>query len=212
MQGPKAPKNPEKKRPYFYIMREKEIFSSRQEDGTGIQYIYESDGRLINSAQIAGNVTDKEELKLLETVEGFGKLVHSIGIFVETENPEEEIEFIFQIYGKNDLYGGGTNLKTKLKGDGMEYKILLSEYQWTEDDNIPGQIKFIFQTPEIMGKASVKLYLNDGYDAPEQIEDETVNINSEQYSQMVRSSLLSMGNTFRIQKQSKKQNQASLLL
>ena len=57
MQGPKAPKNPEKKRPYFYIMREKEIFSSRQEDGTGIQYIYESDGRLINSAQIAGNVT-----------------------------------------------------------------------------------------------------------------------------------------------------------
>lgn len=166
----------------------------------GIQYIYESDGRLINSAQIAGNVTDKEELKLLETVEGFGKLVHSIGIFVETENPEEEIEFIFQIYGKNDLYGGGTNLKTKLKGDGMEYKILLSEYQWTEDDNIPGQIKFIFQTPEIMGKASVKLYLNDGYDAPEQIEDETVNINSEQYSQMVRSSLLSMGNTFRIQK------------
>ena len=51
-----------------------------------------------------------------------------------------------------------------------------------------------------MGKASVKLYLNDGYDAPEQIEDETVNINSEQYSQMVRSSLLSMGNTFRIQK------------
>ena len=200
MQGPKAPKNPEKKRPYFYIMREKEIFSSRQEDGTGIQYIYESDGRLINSAQIAGNVTDKEELKLLETVEGFGKLVHSIGIFVETENPEEEIEFIFQIYGKNDLYGGGTNLKTKLKGDGMEYKILLSEYQWTEDDNIPGQIKFIFQTPEIMGKASVKLYLNDGYDAPEQIEDETVNINSEQYSQMVRSSLLSMGNTFRIQK------------
>ena len=103
MQGPKAPKNPEKKRPYFYIMREKEIFSSRQEDGTGIQYIYESDGRLINSAQIAGNVTDKEELKLLETVEGFGKLVHSIGIFVETENPEEEIEFIFQIYGKKSV-------------------------------------------------------------------------------------------------------------
>ena len=143
----------------------------------------------------------KEELKLLETVEGvWGNWSIVSEFFVETENPEEEIEFIFQIYGKNDLYGGGTNLKTKLKGDGMEYKILLSEYQWTEDDNIPGQIKFIFQTPEIMGKASVKLYLNDGYDAPEQIEDETVNINSEQYSQMVRSSLLSMGNTFRIQK------------
>lgn len=39
MQGPKAPKNPEKKRPYFYIMREKEIFSSRQEDEIGRAHV-----------------------------------------------------------------------------------------------------------------------------------------------------------------------------
>lgn len=199
MQGPVAPKDPKKQRTYFYIMREKEIFGSRQEDGTGIQFIYESDGRLLNSAQIVGNITDENELVLLETVEGFKKLVHSIGVFVRTENPEEQIKFIFQMYGKNDLYGGGTNLKTVLKGDGMEYKINLSEYQWTKDDNILGQIKFIFDTPEIMGKASVKLYLNDGYDAPKQLEEE-VKIDSEQYSRMIRNSLLNMGNTSRIQK------------
>ena len=65
MEGPKAPRDPEKMRPYFYILKDKEIFGSKQEDGTGIQFVYESDGRLINSAQIAGNITDQEELALL---------------------------------------------------------------------------------------------------------------------------------------------------
>lgn len=85
-------------------------------------------------------------------MEGFGRLVHSIGVSVETDNQNEQIEFVFQMYGKQDLYGGGTNLKVKLTGDGMERKIYLSDYKWTPDDDIPGQIKFIFNTPDIMGK------------------------------------------------------------
>ena len=56
MNGPAAPKDPEKKRPYFYIMKDKEIFGAKQEDGSAIHFIYESDGRLINSAQIVGNI------------------------------------------------------------------------------------------------------------------------------------------------------------
>ena len=48
-----------KKRPYFYIMKDKEIFGAKQEDGSAIHFIYESDGRLINSAQIVGNITDE---------------------------------------------------------------------------------------------------------------------------------------------------------
>ena len=100
MTGSAAPKDPEKARPFFYILKDKDVFGERQKDGTGIQFIYESDGRLINSAQITGNVTDKEELTLLETVEGFGRLVHSIGVSVETDRPEETAEFVFQMYGK----------------------------------------------------------------------------------------------------------------
>ena len=141
MNGPAAPKDPEKKRPYFYIMKDKEIFGAKQEDGSAIHFIYESDGRLINSAQIVGNITDENMLRLLETVEGFGKLVHSIGVSVETDNPKEEMEFIFQMYGKKDLYGGGTNLRCSLTGDGMERRIYLSDYTWTEDDYIPGQAR-----------------------------------------------------------------------
>lgn len=200
MNGPAAPKDPEKKRPYFYILKDKEIFGAKQPDGSAIHFIYESDGRLINSAQIVGNITDEEELRLLESVEGFGRLVHSIGVSVETDNPKEEIEFVFQMYGRKDLYGGGTNLRCKLTGDGMEHRIYLSDYTWTEDDYIPGQIKFIMSTPEKLGKASVRLYLNDGYMAPEEVEEAEVDTKSENYCAMIAKSLMNLGNTYRIRK------------
>ncbi|MGN0351869.1 MAG: SGNH/GDSL hydrolase family protein [Roseburia sp.] len=200
MSGPAAPKDPEKARPYFYIIKDKEIFGTKQDDGTGIQFIYESDGRLISSAQITGNITDEHELKLLETVEGFAKLIHSIGVSVETENPKEPVEFVFQMYGKKDLYGGGTNLRTELKCDGMEQKIYLADYTWTEDDHIPGQIKIIFKTPEQMGRVSVRFFLNDGYDAPPEIKEEAVNTKSEAYCNMISRSLMNLGNTYRIRK------------
>lgn len=198
MTGPAAPKDPEKARPYFYILKDKDIFGDRQKDGTGIQFIYESDGRLISSAQITGNITDQTELKLLETVEGFGRLVHSIGVSVETDDPEENATFVFQMYGKKDLYGGGTNLTCELKCDGMEHRIYLSDYAWTQDDHVPGQIKIIFQTPERMGKANVRLFLNDGYDAPPETEDAEVDVTSKAYREMISRSLLHTGNTYRL--------------
>ena len=40
-------------------MKDKDIYGSVQEDGSIIHFIYESDGRLINSAQIAGNIENK---------------------------------------------------------------------------------------------------------------------------------------------------------
>lgn len=198
MKGPIAPKDPEKKRPFFYIMREKDIFGSRQEDGRGIQYLYQSDGRLINSAQIVGNITDENELQMLKTVEGFRKLVHSIGISVETENPVEQVEFIFQMYGKKDLYGGGSNLTTVLCGDGAEKRIYLSDIEWTADDYVPGQIKIILDSPEKNAKANVRFYLNDGFAAPEVIEEDVVNFLSDNYRTMIKNSLMNTGNIFRL--------------
>lgn len=82
----------------------------------------------------------------------------------------------------------------------MERKIDLSDYTWTEDDDIPGQIKFIFQTPELLGKASVRLYLNDGYDAPKETAEEKIDIRSEEYREMIQRSLMNFGNTCRIQR------------
>ena len=75
MKGPTAPKDPEKRRPFFYIIRDKEVFGAKTPDGRGIQFIYENDGRLINSARIVGNITDEKILELLKTTRGLQKLV-----------------------------------------------------------------------------------------------------------------------------------------
>ncbi len=204
-----APRDPEKRRPFFYIIRDKNVFGSPQPDGKGIQFLYQNDGRMINSAQLTGNVSDVRELELLRTVEGFRTLVHSIGISVETDNNDSngqtDIEFVFQMYGKNDIYGGGSSLKATLSGDGMEKRIYLSEHKWTDDDWEPGQIKIIFDKPEQMAKLTVRFYLNDGFEAPEASEEETaVDFGSEAYRSMISRSLMSMGNIARLGQKIKK--------
>ena len=196
--GPVAPKDPEKKRPYFYIIKEKEIFGGREADGRGIQYFYQDAGRLENSAQIVGNIEDPKMLELLSTVAGFRQLVHSIGVSVEMPDPKEHVSFVFQMYGKHDLYGGGTNLTAELCADGAETRIYLSEADWQSDDDVPGQIKIYLDTPEQLGKTSIRLYLNDGYEAPEMIEDLEVDTGSQAYHRMVADSLIQTGNTYRI--------------
>lgn len=52
MKGPKAPKDPESRREFFYVIREKEIFGSVQPDGRNVQFIYEDMGRLIDRKSV----------------------------------------------------------------------------------------------------------------------------------------------------------------
>ncbi|QEN03437.1 SGNH/GDSL hydrolase family protein [Thiospirochaeta perfilievii] len=198
MSGPKAPKDPEKLRPYFYIMRDKEIFGSKQKNGSGIQFIYENDGRLINSAKIVGNIENNDILEKFKTVDGFRDVVHSIGISIEQNNSEEHIEFIFQMYGKKDIYGGGTILSTICRTNGAESRIVLSDIKWMEDDFEPGQIKFIFKKHENIAKATVRLFLNDGYTAPKVQEENDIDFESKNYKKMIERSLVSMGNPSRL--------------
>ena len=101
VRGPKAPKDPVKKKAFFFIMQGKEIYGSPQPDGRGIQFIYENDGRLIDAARLSGNITDDYMLELLKTTQGFRKMVHSIGVSVSGRIPEEKVKFVFQMYPKN---------------------------------------------------------------------------------------------------------------
>lgn len=195
---PAAPKDPEKRRDFFYIIKNKDICGTKMEDGRGIQYLYQDDGRLENSAQITGGITDGTELGLLGSVEGLKKLVHSIGVSVETTDPSENVLFIFQMYGKNDIYGGGTELSISLKGDGAEKRIYLSDAIWREDDFKPGQIKVIMEKPGQTARLNTRLYLNDGYHAPEICEENVINFGSQDYKNMVADSLVSQGDTTRL--------------
>lgn len=203
MVGPKAPRDPIKKRPGFYIMRNKQISGSVQPDGTGVQFIYLNDGRLISSAQIVGRITDEEMLGMLATTGGFRRLVHSIGISVEIEDSEKQAKFEFQMYGKSDLYDTGTTLRMELPADGMEYMLNLSECDWSDNDDQPGQIRFVFDEPQrdeaaAQAVATVKLYLNDGFTAPETEEEGSVDFDTPYYQKMLRKSLVQTGNNARL--------------
>ena len=92
--GPVAPKDPVMKKPFFYIMQDKDIYGDKQPDGTGVQFIYQNDNRLINSAGIVGNVTDEDMLNLLKTTEGFRKLVYAIGVSVTEPSGQEKVRFV----------------------------------------------------------------------------------------------------------------------
>lgn len=200
MKGPVAPKDPVKKRPSLYIMRNKEVAGLNVQEGLGIQYIYLNDGRMVSSAEIVGNLKDQEVLELLKTTKGFRKLVHSIGVTLEADDSHIEVEFVFQMYGKSDVYGSGTILKTKVLTDGMEQIVSLQDCCWSEEDDIPGQIRFVFPRPMEQANATVRLYLNDGYIAPQVEEESDVDFESPFYQEMLDKAIFSKGNNRRLKK------------
>lgn len=200
MAGPVAPLNPEKKRKSFFIMRDKQVAGSPQADGSGMQTIFLDNARLVSFAKLTGNITDEGILELVRTAEGFRKLVYSIGVSVETEHPKEEVGFVLQMYGKSDPYGSGTVLRLRLQADGMEHVIKLSDIAWSEDDNVPGQIRFLFERAGETAKASVRLYLQDGYDAPEPEEEGRIDLEGQEYKKLLEKSLVQTGNNLRLKR------------
>ena len=200
MEGPKAPKDPTKKRKSFYIMRGKSVAGSPQADGRGIQFLYMNDGRMISSARLVGGITDEEMLKLLETTAGFRQLVHSIGVTVEADDRELVTDFCLQMYGHRDVYGSGTTLRMPVQANGMEHILELEQCAWSEDDNLPGQIRFEFPKAETMATVAVRFYLHDGFDAPEVEEEEPVDFASSCYRQLLEKSLVQTGNNARLKK------------
>ena len=202
--GPVAPKDPTVKRPGFYIMRGKNISAAPREDGTGVCFIYEDNGRLESSARLVGNVEEERILQLMGTVQGLRRLVHSIGVSVKSKDSREPVRFAFQMYGKSDPYVSGTTLVMDVPSDGMEYVYELDGADWSEDDNVPGQIRFEFARSGIFAEVSVILYLRDGFEAPLQPEENPVDLSSENYQKMIEKSLIQAGNNARLKRAMKK--------
>ena len=196
--GPVAPKDPTAKRPGYFIMRDKDVCGSPMPDGRGIQFIYESDGRLKASAKLVGNLEDEAMIAELDSVEGLRRQVHSIGVSVQKAGDPVKVTFAFQMYGHTDPYVSGTTLSMELLSDGMEMVMDLSRFEWSEDDNVPGQIRFEFPEAGMSAKVSVCFYLNDGYTAPEQKADKEVDFASDAYKKMIGRSLVQKGNIHRL--------------
>ena len=93
MRGPKAPKDPTKKRPSLYLMLDKDIAGLPGRDGSCRDTNY-MEGRLVEQVKgICGDV-DEDILKLLESFEGIRKLVHSIGVSITAHEEAEKSSFI----------------------------------------------------------------------------------------------------------------------
>ncbi|MBR5897188.1 MAG: SGNH/GDSL hydrolase family protein, partial [Lachnospiraceae bacterium] len=197
--GPKAPKDPTKKRPGFCIMRDKRIAASPMPDGTGCCFIFESDGRLLDSARLVGGVTDESVIDLLKAVDSFKKLVHSIGVIIDADDGAD-VKFAFQMYGKSNPYVSGTTIEKVVTGDGMEAVIPLSEVEWSDDDKVPGQIRFHFNKGGSFANVTVRFYLNDGFDAPAEEDDNPVRFDTPEYAEIIGKSLMNKGNNVRIKR------------
>ncbi len=200
MAGPKAPKDPTAKGSSFYICRQKEIAGNPKEDGSGVQYIYLNDGRLKTFAKMVGNVTDETMLNHLVSAESFMNMVAGIGVSVESEKQDQAIDFIWQMYGKTDPYHSGSVLKVSCKPDGMEQILWLDDYEWSQDDDIPGQIRFEFEKAGALAMVDIRFYLREGYTAPEQEEINKINVQTREYQTMIERSLMQKGNNYRLKK------------
>ena len=200
MAGPIAPRDAEKKRKSFYIMRNKQVAGSGQPDGTGTQFIYLNDGRMLSAARLVGGIVDEEMLKLMTTVEGFRGLVYAVGVTVEMDEPLTEVGFAFQMYGKTDVYGSGTTIRKRVRADGMENIIRLEDVKWSQDDDIPGQIRFEFPKANQQARVAVRFVLQDGFDAPEPEEENPIDFNCQEYREMLKASLMQAGNNARVKR------------
>ena len=223
-----APRDPEKKRSGFYIMRGKDIAASPQPDGRGIQFLYMDGERLITCARIVGNITDGKIIDMLKTAEGFRALVHSIGVSAEItgdaaqvsdragarerteaaadstgsrEKPAAQVlQFVLQMYGGTDPLVSGTQIRIPVPADGMEQIIRLDDWEWSADDKVLGQFRFEFPAAGETASASVRLYLRDGFEAPEEEPDEEVDLSSPFYAEMLERSLMQTGDPARLKR------------
>lgn len=196
--GPKAPKDPQEKRSGFYVMIDKILEATARLDGKPSQDIYLDEGRLANNAQFVGAVEDENILELLKSWEGAHKIIHSIGVSVTASDDVGAIDFVFQNYGKVDRYGGGTLIKVPCTKDGSEVILKFEDYEWLENDDVVGKMAFEFEEPGLTAKATVKVYLQDGYEVPEISVDPPVEFGSAQYNDMISKSLLNIGNNRRL--------------
>ncbi|MCR5332137.1 MAG: SGNH/GDSL hydrolase family protein [Lachnospiraceae bacterium] len=197
--GPIAPKDPVRQREFFYIMLDKQISAAPAPEGRGCCVIYENDERLVTSAKIVGNVSDSTMLDMLRKTDSFRKLVYGLGVSVMCREVDT-CDFVFQMYGRTDAYVTGTNIRQTVSADGAEYLIPFSEIDWSDDDDIPGQIRFEFAKSGFLATVNVRLYLNDGYKAPPFEEPDPIDTGSPAFRDMIKKSLVSKGSSSRLKK------------
>jgi hypothetical protein len=199
-EGPKAPKDPTARRSGFYIMYENMVEASATPDGKFCHPIF-LEGRVVDKAKFTGGVTDENILELLTNCEGISKLVHSIGITVTAKSADlTSVGFAYHNLGKTNRFESGTRIELTCPADGSETLLVLDDYEWSADDDVPGSFTFFFDQVGQLASVSVMFYLNDGYHVPEVSLEAAVDYESNAYEEMIKKSLLNVGNNNRLKR------------
>lgn len=190
----------QKERNGFYIMLDSIIEASAKADGKYTQEIY-LEGRLADQAKYTGGITDEGILASLSNCEGFQQLVHSIGVSVrQQKETDSSVIFTFENWGKTSKYETGSRMSVLCPSDGTEMLIKLSDYNLSEEDDVPGKFTFEFQEAGALATVNIIFYLYEGYNVPELETDKPVNFESDAYHDMISKSLLHQGNNQRLKK------------
>ena len=196
--GPKAPKDPTKKRSVIYIMLDDAI-EGRPNGYGGFSDVNYLEGRVAAKVTNLLPELDKEIARELQTCEGFRKLVHNIGVSIKADKEEDRnktIRFAQQSKGTN---GPGSAFPAEIVCDGRETKIFVEDVPAVEGESVLSA--FFFEFPSYFtGKVTIAYYLNDGFEVPELIPDPPVQFDSEEYQTMIARSCMQTGNLYRMKK------------
>ena len=195
--GPKAPKDPTKKRPALYVMLDDAIEGRVTPDGKYMEICF-LEGRVAAKLTAICPELDREMADALQFSEGLRKMVHSIGISVIADQEEDRgltAQFSLNVRQKENY--NGTSYGCELSVNGEEKEIVLADYP--EDDQDTSLASFRTFFPKYMtAKMTILFYMNDGYDVPTVTPDAPVDFDSPEYRAMIDRSLLHRGNVKRL--------------
>ncbi len=196
--GPKAPKDPTKKRSVIYIMLDDAI-EGRPNGYGGFSDVNYLEGRVAAKVTNLLPELDKEIARELQTCAGFRKLVHNIGVSIKADKEEDRTKTIRFAQQSKGTAGPGSAFPAEIVCDGRETKIFVEDVPAVDGESVLSA--FFFEFPSYFtGKVTIAYYLNDGYEVPELIPDPPVQFGSDEYKTMIARSCMNTGNLFRMKR------------
>ena len=197
--GPKAPKDPTKKRPVIYIMLNDAVEGRPNEQG-GFSEINFLEGRVAAKVTNLLPELDRTLAEKLQTCAGFREIVHSIGISMKADKEEDRNKTIrFAQQCRTATGYNGTRYAAETVCDGRETMMLVEDYPAVPEETVLAAFNFDFPS-YFTGKVTIAYYLNDGFEVPELIPDPPVQFDSESYRTMIHRSCMQTGNLYRMKR------------
>ena len=199
VRGPKAPKDPTKKRPAVYFMLDDAV-EGRPSGPDRFGEVHFLEGRVTAKVTSLLPELDEEIAKKLQMCEGFRELVHSIGVTMISDKNEHRGESIsFALQCRTATGYNGTRYVMQVPCNGTEAVLMVEDFEQVEGETSLASINLDFPG-YFTGKMTIRFYLRDGIEVPEMIPDPPVDFTSAAYKTMIGNSLWQVGNTYRMKR------------